>query len=102
MADVFDPASLAATIAVSAPEVVVTDLPYGTQTAWSGARVPATDPTHQMLQALCSVLPEHAVLAMTTQARKFPLPPGVRSLERFRVGARAAFIGRVGQLREHL
>jgi 23S rRNA G2445 N2-methylase RlmL len=100
-ADVFDPASLTAVIATAVPDVVVTDLPYGTQTTWSGPNVPPTDPTHQLLRTLSDVLPGHAVLAMTTRARKFPLPPGVHALERFRVGTRSAFVGTVDQLRAH-
>jgi tRNA G10 N-methylase Trm11 len=99
VADVFDPASLAAALATAAPDVVVTDLPYGTQTAWAGPHVPSTDPIHGMLRGLAAVLPEHAVLAVATRARRFPPPPGVRPLERLRVGTRVAFIGRAGELR---
>ncbi len=99
VADVFDPDSLAAAVATAAPDVVVTDLPYGTQTAWGGLNGPPADPIHGVLQALGAVLPGHAVLDVTTQARKFPLPLGVRPLERFRVGARATFIGRASELR---
>jgi 23S rRNA (guanine2535-N1)-methyltransferase len=92
-------ATLAAGVSSAAPDVVVTDLPYGTQTGWGGHNVPQTEPIHGMLRALCAVLPEHAVLAVTTQSRKFPLPPDVRPLERFRVGTRASFTGRAGELR---
>lgn len=74
-------------------------MPYGTQTAWGGPHVPPSDPIHGMLLSIGAVLPDHAVVAVTTQARRFPLPPGVRPLERFRVGTRTAFIGRAGELR---
>lgn len=102
VADAFDSASLAAFLPVPPPDLVLADLPYGRQTTWTGSLPPEADPTQAMLRALCAVLPDHAIITLTTQARKVPLPPGVRPLERLRVGTRAGFIGRVGQIREHV
>jgi hypothetical protein len=52
-----------------------------------------------MVAALCAVLEDDAVIAFTVEARKVSLGADMPPLERFRVGTRAAFIGRVGQLR---
>lgn len=95
VADVLDATSLAGLVPSPAPDIVVTDLPYGRQVHWQGAD--GVDPLPAMVDALCAVLPDHAVVAVTVAGRKVPLAP---ALERFRVGTRAAFIGRVAQLRD--
>ncbi|ASU86460.1 rRNA methyltransferase [Nocardiopsis gilva YIM 90087] len=81
-------------------DLVVTDVPYGDLTHWSGdVPAPGTDPLPALLHSLASVLPDHAVLAVTARARKIPLPDGVRALERVRVGNRAAVVLHARQLR---
>ncbi|CAM3812859.1 hypothetical protein GCM10009799_00500 [Nocardiopsis rhodophaea] len=81
-------------------DLVVTDVPYGDLTHWSGA-APAsgTEPLPELLRSLASVLPDHAVLAVTARTRKIPLPEGVRALERVRAGNRAAVLLQALQLR---
>lgn len=99
LADVFNPTALAALLPAPAPDLVLTDLPYDRQTSWQGSVPSDGEPLRAMIRALCGVLDDHAVIAVTTEARKVSLGPDVRALQRFRVGTRAAFIGRVGQLR---
>ncbi|GAA4899959.1 rRNA methyltransferase [Streptomonospora salina] len=74
-------------------DLVLTDVPYGGLTAFSGA-APAGDPVPALVRALAAVVPGHAVLAVTARTRKVPLPEGVRALERVRVGVRAAALVR--------
>ncbi|MFJ6696915.1 rRNA methyltransferase [Streptomyces sp. NPDC091272] len=94
-ADVFDPRSLAAAVAGSAPDVVLTDLPYGERTHWEGS-VPG-QPVTGMLRSLASVLPAHAVIALTDRSRKIPVAP-VPTLERLKVGTRSAVLVRAGDV----
>jgi hypothetical protein len=102
VADAFDPAALAAGLPTPGPDLVVTDVPYGRQTSWLGRLPPGTPPLVALTRALCAVLPDHAVLALCAQTRKIDVGTGARALERFRTGTRAAFIGRVEQLRSVL
>ncbi|MDA8371116.1 MAG: rRNA methyltransferase [Nocardiopsaceae bacterium] len=78
-------------------DVVLTDVPYGGLTRWVGE--PADeDPVVELLRALASALPDHAVLAVVARARKVAVS-GVRVLERVRVGNRAAAVLRAADLR---
>ncbi|TDQ53070.1 rRNA methyltransferase [Actinorugispora endophytica] len=79
-------------------DLVLTDVPYGDLTHWSGAR-PDAEPVPALLRALAAVLPDHAVLAVTARTRRVPLPGGVPALERARVGNRAAVLVRASDLR---
>ncbi|NUP14865.1 MAG: rRNA methyltransferase [Streptomyces sp.] len=94
-ADVFDPRSLSAVVAGSAPDVVLTDLPYGERTHWEG-QVPG-QPVTGMLRSLASVLPAHAVIAVTDRSRKIPVAP-VRTLERLKIGTRSAVLVRAADV----
>ncbi len=102
VADVFEPDGLATALAAAAPvppDVVLTDVPYGVQTSWLGA-VPADgEPLPALVRSLCDVLPDHAVIVLCSRARKLSLGTGVPTLERLRSGRRAAFLGRVADLR---
>lgn len=83
-ADVFDRADLAAVTTAAAPDIVITDVPYGEQTSWLGGNgVP------EMLVNVASVLPGEAVLAVTARGRKVPLGAGLRPAKEFRIGTRA-------------
>lgn len=77
------------------PDVVMTDVPYERQTGWHGSAAAAADPVRGLVAALGEVLPAHAVVVVTTQARKVPLP-GVPLLARVRVGTRASALVRAG------
>ncbi|MDH6112124.1 SAM-dependent methyltransferase [Kitasatospora sp. MAP12-15] len=96
-ADAFDRGELAAAVAGAAPDIVVTDVPYGEQTEWLGAEGEAGVP--EMLAAVASVLPGHAVLAVTVRGRKVPLG-GVRPKESFKIGTRAVALLTADQLRD--
>ncbi|MUL41647.1 rRNA methyltransferase [Streptomonospora sp. PA3] len=79
-------------------DLVLTDVPYGGLTAFANAPA-AGEPVPALLRALCAVLPDHAVLAVTARTRKVALPEGVRALERVRAGNRAAALVRAGDVR---
>jgi predicted RNA methylase len=87
-ADVFDPGRLVAALDGLAPDLVITDVPYGHQTRWAGA-APAGGELEAMVRTLASVLPRHALIAVVAEARRIPLPGAV---ERLRVGKRACAI----------
>ncbi|WP_116245403.1 rRNA methyltransferase [Nocardiopsis sp. FIRDI 009] len=74
-------------------DLVVTDVPYGEMTRWSGA-VPGRDPVGALLASLGRVLPDRAVVVVTARTRRIALPEGVRALERVRVGNRSAVLVR--------
>ncbi|MBB6174762.1 hypothetical protein HNR23_004822 [Nocardiopsis mwathae] len=82
-------------------DLVLTDVPYGDLTHWSGAAPAsgAADPVPALMRSLASVLPDRAVLAVTARTRRIVLPQGVCALERVRVGNRAAALVRVAELR---
>ncbi|WP_308405708.1 rRNA methyltransferase [Streptomyces tardus] len=104
-ADVFAPASLAAALAAPdgaeggpaiVPDLVLTDLPYGERTHWEG-EVPDGAPVSAMLRSLASVLPGHAVIAVTDRSRRIPIAP-VPALERLKIGTRSAVLVRAGDV----
>lgn len=103
VADAFDHGQLAATRPAPPPDLVLTDVPYGNQTTWKGSMPDGCEPTTALVRSLCQVLPQHAVIALSVQARRVSLGGGgIRALERFRLGKRAGFIGRVAELRNSL
>lgn len=82
-------------------DLVVTDVPYGEMTSWTGAvpdqgkqRDGAEGAMRGLLESLGRVLPEHAVVVVTARTRRVVLPEGVRALERVKVGNRAAVLVR--------
>lgn len=97
VADVFNLPALAE---VPAADVVITDVPYGDQTSWEGSVPAADDALAALLRSLCEVLPEHAVVAICARQRRISFDPPIRALDRFRVGHRAAFLGRVADMKE--
>jgi 23S rRNA (guanine2535-N1)-methyltransferase len=98
-ADVFDPAALAA---LPPADLVITDAPYGDQTEWQGTAPAAGNPLRALLGSLCQVLPGHAVVALCARQRRVTFDPPLPALERFRIGHRAAFVGRAAELRAAL
>jgi hypothetical protein len=105
LADVFDPRQLAAAMPPQPPDLVLTDVPYGRQTVWvqpadgSSRDAAGGDPLPRMVRAVVDVLADDAVIAICARARRISLGPRVPALERFRLGLRAGFIGRAGDLR---
>lgn len=76
-------------------DVVLTDIPYGERTTWLGD-VPG-EPVRALARALSRAVPEEAIVVLCARTRKIDL--GVPARERVRVGTRAAFLGRAGDLR---
>ncbi|MDX6738316.1 rRNA methyltransferase [Actinocorallia sp. A-T 12471] len=94
-ADVFDPDRLAAVVAERTPDIVITDVPYGEQTDWSGPH--AGEGVEGMARSLASVLPDEAVLAVAVRGRAVP-QGGVRPSSSFRIGSRAVALLRAGEV----
>ncbi|MEV0617397.1 rRNA methyltransferase [Nonomuraea sp. NPDC050404] len=86
-ADVFDPDRLRRALDGLAPDIVITDVPYGEQTHWQGSG--ATTGIAGMLSALTAVLPRGSVIAVTVRGRKVPVEGGPRPRTSFKIGTRA-------------
>ncbi|MEU9891468.1 hypothetical protein [Sphaerisporangium sp. NPDC051011] len=86
-ADVFDPDQLCRVLDGRRPGLVVTDAPYGEQTAWRGPD--GESGVAGMLRALGAVLPEEAVIAVAVRGRRLRLDDGPRAQASFRIGTRA-------------
>lgn len=88
------------------PDLVLADLPHRIRTTWAPppARAAAADdgrePGGEFLRAVATLLRPEAVVVAVGRGRTVALPPGVRPLERVRVGHRAAVLVRAGALRE--
>jgi hypothetical protein len=96
-ADAFDAGSLGAFLGGDAPDLVLTDVPYGERVTWAGA-APATDRVPALLATLGAVLPTHAAVVVCDRSRKVDTG-GLRCAWRFRVGTRAAAMVRVADIR---
>src|SRR6266571_4139922 len=97
-ANALDPSSLAAALPPSTPDLVITDVPYGRQTAWTdpaGAHDP--DPVTRLSEALGEVLRPDAVVAICGSGRKVTIRGGPPALARFRLGTRSVIITRAGR-----
>ncbi|WP_329109987.1 rRNA methyltransferase [Micromonospora sp. NBC_01699] len=95
--DVFDQRQVAALLAVSPqPRLVLTDVPYGEQTAWQGAGQAEGVPN--LLRSLASALPADTMIAMIARGRRVPLPAGVHATARFKIGTRAVVLVRLRDL----
>ncbi|MEU7985062.1 rRNA methyltransferase [Streptosporangium canum] len=99
-ADVFDRGELLEAATGYAPDIVITDVPYGEQTAWQGSGGDTGVPG--MLAALAPVLTERAVVVVTARGRKVPLGGRIRARESFKVGTRAVALLTADQLGDHL
>jgi tRNA G10 N-methylase Trm11 len=91
-ADVFDPEQLRRALDGQRPQVVITDVPYGEQTAWGGAGADAG--LAGMLRSVSSVLDDDAVIAVASRGRKVPSAETPPSIATFRVGTRAVALFR--------
>ena len=98
VADALDRERTRAALRDRAPDVVLADLPHGRQTSWAPADDGAPTGPGAFLTAVGSVLDPGAVVVAVDRGRTVPVPPGVRPLERLRVGHRAAVLLRAGQL----
>jgi hypothetical protein len=95
LADAFDTAQLAAALDGRAPQMVITDVPYGEQTDWQGAN--AGEGTPGMVRAVASVVPAETVIVVAARARKVPLGDEVRPIEKFKIGTRSVAVVKAGQ-----
>lgn len=95
-ADAFDAASLRSFLGDHAPDLVLTDVPYGERVSWAGA-APAAGPVPALLATLAAVLPPHAAVVVCDRSRKVDTG-GARCAWRFRIGTRAAAMVRVADL----
>jgi hypothetical protein len=91
LADATDAAALRAHLGDRRPDIVVTDLPYGRQSAWLGL-VPddasPSAPIRSILDALLQVTAGHCVLALATERRQHVLHPGYERLRQLKIGGR--------------
>lgn len=86
-ADVFDPGGLRRALGHQSPDIVITDVPYGERTHWSGPG--AESGIAGMVESLAQVLPAGGVIAATVRGRKVPLDGAPRPRATFRIGTRA-------------
>lgn len=86
-ADVFDPNQLRNVLGARRPKIVITDVPYGERTAWSGPH--RTAGITGMLRALGAVLDDDAVIAVSTRGRKVRADADLRAITSFKIGTRA-------------
>ncbi|MEV4473042.1 rRNA methyltransferase [Nonomuraea sp. NPDC049504] len=91
-ADVFDAGRLRQALGSCAPDIAITDVPYGEQTHWGGPGAAAGVPG--MVEALTAVLPRGGVLAVTVRGRKVPVDGGRRPDTAFKIGTRAVALFR--------
>ncbi|WP_225102118.1 rRNA methyltransferase [Streptomyces sp. CoH27] len=94
-ADAFDPTALRTLLSDIAPDLVITDVPYGERTHWGGGAPELPIPA--LLRALAAVLPPHAVVAVSNRGRKIPVAP-LRPLERLKIGTRSVVLLRAGDI----
>ena len=91
-ADVFDPGQLRRALDGRRPGVVVTDVPYGEQTAWQGPD--GASGVAGMLRAPGAVLPGNAVVAVAVRGRRLRLDDGPQAQTTFRIGTRTVALFR--------
>ncbi|MEI3868119.1 hypothetical protein V6S02_13635 [Microbacterium sp. CCNWLW134] len=90
IADVFDPRQLREALGDERPGLVITDVPYGEQTTWSGRDPDAA--LADMLSAVAEVVDRRGVIAISARGRRVGAGEGHRRLASFRIGSRAVAI----------
>ncbi|HEX4812307.1 MAG TPA: rRNA methyltransferase [Nonomuraea sp.] len=98
-ADVFDPDQLQRALGHQAPDIVITDVPYGEQTHWRGPGAAAG--VTGMVDALAVVLPHDSVIAVTVRGRRVPVDGGRRPHTSFKIGTRAVALFRAERRNEN-
>jgi tRNA G10 N-methylase Trm11 len=91
-ADVFEPERLRRVLDGQKPDVVITDIPYGEQTAWSGNH--ADTGLVGMLDSVSSVLDDDAVIVLAARGRKVLVDEAHPRIATFRAGTRAVALFR--------
>jgi hypothetical protein len=91
LADATDPGALGAHLGDRRPDVVVTDLPYGRQSAWSSSGAGDASPSApvpSILDALSRVTADHCVLALATERRQHVDHPAYERVRQLKIGGR--------------
>jgi hypothetical protein len=91
LADATDKVMISDGLGSLKPDIVVTDVPYGQHSAWafSGSTTPLPiKPTSAMLDALLPVLPEGAVVAITSDKSQKVSHSAYRRVVHFQIGKR--------------
>ena len=90
-ADATNPAELQSNLEPGSVDLVMTDLPYGQQTAWVQAEVAIAgiaDPPSRLLEALRPILAPDAVVAIASDKSQRARHDRYRRVDRFQVGKR--------------
>lgn len=87
-ADGTDGQALAWGLGETAVDIVLTDVPYGRDSAWQVAPGVPTPPLRQMLEALSAVIDPRTVVAIAADKAQKIAHPRYRRVDRFRVGKR--------------
>lgn len=87
-ADVIDGRALAKGLGGTEVDIVLTDVPYGRDSAWQMAASTGAPPLWQMLEALSALLSASTVLAVAADKAQQIAHPAYRRIERFRLGKR--------------
>ena len=80
------------------PDLVITDIPYGNQSAWAEAisSPESNPPTWRMLEALHQVLSPQSVVSVASDKSQKIAHPGFRQLRRMKIGHRQiVFLSRI-------
>jgi 23S rRNA (guanine2535-N1)-methyltransferase len=87
-ADVMDGQALAKGLAGTEVDILLTDVPYGRDSAWQIAPGTGAPPLGQMLETLSAILSTSTVVAVAADKAQQIAHPAYRRIERFRLGKR--------------
>ena len=87
-ADVMDSQALAKGLKGTAVDIVLTDVPYGRDSAWQIPEGCTEPPLRQMLEALSAVVSTRTVIAVATDKAQQIVHQRYRRIDRFRLGKR--------------
>jgi hypothetical protein len=74
-------------------DLVITDIPYGSQSAWIGLpRDAHNEPSWNMLQALLDILTPHSLVAIASNKQQKINHDRYRRVEQFQIGKRRVVI----------
>jgi hypothetical protein len=91
--DVMDAAAIRAGLNGRSPDIVFSDIPYGSLTSWQ-SEVENKDPIWHMLTSLRSVLAPQAVVAIASDKGQKVMHEGYERLTHFQLGKRRVWLGR--------
>jgi 23S rRNA (guanine2535-N1)-methyltransferase len=91
-ADALSPAGLGSCLASEHVDLVITDVPYGSGSAWRVPESARSPPIQAMLEALRPHLGQHALVAVCVDKAQRVAHEAYRRLEQFKVGKRRVAI----------